>query len=182
MRIQIKNCVTNPAYKALRASGNPTFKPLILGQVLMPNAIRLVESEDFNKQAVMSLESLVKSGSCLATEVGVGPVNFPEWLLSFPSEAPEVIEEPQEEEAPVIEEEPEPVEASSGDDTLSFEEEEVESEEIIDEEPSIYTESELLEMRNADLRELALSINPEAGVSNKSKKKLISLILEIQNG
>ena len=54
-------------------------------------------------------------------------------------------------------------------------------EEIIEEEPTIYTESELLSMTNSDLRDIAYGLDPEAAVSNKSKKKLVALIEELQN-
>ena len=36
-------------------------------------------------------------------------------------------------------------------------------------------------MKNADLRAIATSIDPQAPTGNKSKKKLIALILELQN-
>lgn len=171
MRIQIKNCVTDPRFKKLRQQGSPVFKPSILGSVLVPGAMRIVDSSEFGLPDVKNLDSLVKSGSCLVTEVGIGPVDFVSWISSFGEEpAAEVIAEPVEE--VIAEEEPS---------LISQEELEEESEESSVQETSLHSEEDLLAMTNADLRDLALSLDPEAAIANKSKKKLVDLIMEIQN-
>lgn len=179
MRIQIKNCVTDPTYKDLRRKGNPVFKPVILGSVLVPGAVRVLESSLFGIEDVTYLCSLVKSGSCLATEVGVGPVDFDKWSSSFapsvqaavePTVEPVVVQE-------VVEEVQQEVEEKG---SISLEV----SEEVGDSEPTdltIYDESTLSEMKNSDLRDIIVSMDPEADTNNKAKKKLISMILEMQN-
>ena len=177
MRIQIRNCVTDIRFKDLRRKGTPVFKPSILGSVLVPGAIRIVESDLFDLTSATYLSSLVKSGSCEATEIGVGPVNFDAWLSSFSADLP--VEEPEpvieevveaaEEPAPEIEEEP------------SLDELPIELDEPSDPQPQIYSEEDLSGMKNADLRAIILEIDPDASLGNKSKKKLISLLLELQN-
>lgn len=180
MRIQIKNCVTDPTYKDLRRKGNPVFKPVILGSVLVPGAVRVLESSLFAFEDVTYLCSLVKSGSCLATEIGVGPVDFDKWSSSFapsvqavqePIVAPVVVQEVAEEAPQQEAEEEENV-------SLDLSEEVVDADSA---EPTIYDESTLSEMKNSDLRDIIVSMDPEADTNNKAKKKLISMILEMQN-
>lgn len=175
MRIQIRNCVTDPRFKSLRRNGSPVFKPSILGEVLVPGAIRIVESDLFDLVSATNLSSLVKSGSCQAIEMGVGELNFDKWLSSFGEAASaelDVIEEPE----IVAEKEEEEEEESASLDELPIELDET------PEEPSvIYTEEELSSMKNADLRAIILEMDPNALTGNKSKKKLVSLLLELQN-
>ena len=165
MKVQIKNCVTDPAYKELRQKGSPQFKPVILGQVLMPGATRVVNSENINLALATKIDSLVKSGSLLCHVVGVGSVCLVDHLGL--EEPVEVLSEPE----PAVEEitEEEPV----------IEEPSVEEES--EEEQIGYSEEDLSSMKNADLRSIALSLDESAQVANKSKKKLVALILELQN-
>ena len=167
MRIQIRNCVTDPKYKTLRRNGTPVFKPAILGSILVPGAVRVVDSELFDAKDVEYLAFLVKSGSCTAVHVGKGPVDFDAWLLSFP-QPQETVKKLPDPPAEIIIEEP------SKEDIEEDEESEEES-------TTLYTEKDLSSMKNADLRAIAISIDPQAPTGNKSKKKLIALILELQN-
>lgn len=177
MRIQIRNCVTDIRFKDLRRKGTPVFKPSILGSVLVPGAIRIVESDLFDLTSATYLSSLVKSGSCEATEIGVGPVNFDAWLSSFAADLP--VEEP----TPVVEEVVEIVEESAPEleEEPSLDELLVEVDEPSEESAQLYTEEDLSSMKNADLRAIILEMDPDASLGNKSKKKLISLLLELQN-
>ena len=43
------------------------------------------------------------------------------------------------------------------------------------------TEKHLLSLRNSDLRNIIVELDPEANAGNKSKKKLVSMVLEMQN-
>lgn len=180
MRLLIRNVVTLPAFAELRKRGAPVFKPLICGQTLLPNNKRIIELKDLSESDILFLESLVKSGSCTAMVIGQGPVDFEELKSIAGVKAPEPVVAPAPEPAVEIEEiiEEEPV--------VHTESEEVDpevNEEEMEEEPSSgYTEQELSDMKNADLRELALSIDGSASVANKSKRKLVSLIMELQNG
>ena len=76
MRIQIRNCVTDPRFKLLRKKGKPVFKPEILGSILIPGAVRIINSDDLELSDIKFLDFLVKNGSCEAVEIGVGPVDF----------------------------------------------------------------------------------------------------------
>ena len=178
MRIKIKNCVTDPRFKDLRRNGKPVFKPLILGSVLVPGAVRVVQSDIFKKEDVAFLDSLVKSGSCTALEVGVGPVDFNQWLSKFADS----LEEPVEEIVEIVEEDP-IIDTESVEESVEEAVEEP-AEEIIDEDKDtqdLHTKESLSDLRNADLRDIITSMDPDASTGNKSKKKLIAMVLELQN-
>ena len=171
MKIQIKNCVTDPNYKELRKAGTPIFKPVVLGQTLVPGAIRVVDASSISYQEAKHIDSLVKSGCLVVKQIGIGSVSLVEYLgysepvLVEPPPAP-VVEEVKE----IIPEEP-------------VEEETTEApEEEPSEDSSLYTESDLLAMKNAELRAIALELDSDAQITNKSKKKLVTLILGLQNG
>ena len=154
MKLQVRNCVTDPRFKELRRKGKPVFKPSIQGSVLSPGAVRVINANSLSLADVNQLDSLVKSGSCLVAAVGVGYLDDMSSVmdyLGFSSEPEPVVEE-------VVEEEP------------------------AEEEQSGYTESELAGLKNSELREIALSIDSEASVSGLSKKKLVALVMELQNG
>lgn len=176
MRLQIKNCVTDPRFKALRRAGKPVFKPLICGQVLVPGAVRRVMATDLSQPDVTFLDSLVKSGSCQVSSPGLGfldNMDVVKEFLGFSDDQEEVLTpEPE-----AVIEEPVIVEETDVEEELPQEEEEEASEET-----SALTEEELTAMRNSDLREFILGLDPEASVGNKSKKKLVALALELQNG
>ena len=180
MRIQIRNCVTDPRFKQLRRNGSPVFKPSILGSSLVPGSVRIVESSLFESPDVTYLRSLVESGSCTAIEVGVGDLDFSKWLATFPAavEPPPEEEEEEEEDIAVVEPAAEPEELSE---ELLAETPQVEDlPEEATEDLEGYTQNQLSEMRNADLREIILNFDANASVANKSKKRLISLLLELQ--
>ena len=179
MRIQIRNCVTDPRYKHLRQAGTPVFKPVILSKPLPQGAIRIVSSSEFSYADVAFLSQLVSSGSCTALEIGKGPVDFDKWLSTFDESTEAIVEEP-----PVVEEIEEIIEEESIMDAESVEEAEPEAvEEVVEEEESaLYDEESLLSLRNAELRSIVQELDPSASVANKSKKKLISLIMDLQNG
>lgn len=174
MRIQIRNCVTDPRYKHLRQAGTPVFKPVILSKQLPQGAIRIVSSSEFSYADVAFLSQLVSSGSCTALEIGKGPVDFDKWLSTFDESTEDIVEEP-----PVVEEIEEIIEEESIMDAESVEEAEPE---VVEEESALYDEESLLSLRNAELRSIAQELDPSASVANKSKKKLISLIMDLQNG
>ena len=92
--------------------------------------------------------------------------------------APEPVAEIEEiiEEEPIMDTESEEVEPEPVEEPVE------ETEELEEDASAGYTEQELSEMKNADLRELALSLDESAAVANKSKRKLVSLIMELQNG
>ena len=183
MKLLIRNCVKDPKYKELRKAGTPVFKPVILGEVLAPGAIRKVLASKFNNVELLNLDSLVKSGSCSVVDLSKGDLSDLSSVFSYLGfdQSEVVADEPADELGPDEDtqsvEEPEIIEEVSEEEDPS-----AEIEEVIEEESTIYTESELLELRNADLRDMILDMDPEAPVANKSKKKLIALLLEIQNG
>lgn len=182
MKLQVRNCVTDPRFKELRRKGKPVFKPSIQGSVLSPGAVRVINANSLSLADVNQLDSLVKSGSCLVAAVGVGYLDDMSSVmdyLGFSSEPEPVVEEasapePEPEPEPVVEPEPEPAPEPVV--------EEVVEEEPAEEEQSGYTESELAGLKNSELREIALSIDSEASVSGLSKKKLVALVMELQNG
>lgn len=176
MKLQVRNCVTDPRFKELRRKGKPVFKPSIQGSVLSPGAVRVISANSLSLADVNQLDSLVKSGSCQVAAVGVGYLDDMSSVmdyLGFSSEPEPVVEEaPVPEPEPVVEPEPEPEPVV----------EEVVEEEPAEEEQSGYTESELAGLKNSELREIALSIDSEASVSGLSKKHLVALVMELQNG
>lgn len=178
MRLKIRNCVTDPEKKALRQKGQGVMRPLIMGDVLAPGAIRMVAATDMTKADVDNLDFLVKNHSCTALVVGqgflpdCGPLyDFLGFNQDVPAPAVEVatpeVEEPVAEE--VLEEEP----------AVTVEEVEEPSEDV--QEGPTYTESELKNMKNADLRDIATLLVEDAQVGGLSKKKLVAFILENQN-
>lgn len=174
MKLQIKNCVTDPRFKELRKTGKPVFKPTICGQVLVPGAVRRVMAAELTQNDVLFLDSLVKSGSCLVSSPGLGflpDMDSVKAFLGFQEEQKTAPVQEIVEEAILITEEP------------SLEESEELSNEPkgLADQASSFTEEELNEMRNSDLRDFILSLDPDAAVGNKSKKKLVSLALEIQD-
>lgn len=178
MKLQVRNCVTDPRFKELRRKGKPVFKPSIQGSVLSPGAVRVISANSLSLADVNQLDSLVKSGSCQVAAVGVGYLDDMSSVmdyLGYSSEPEPVVKaapapEPEPEPEIIVEPEPEPVV------------EEVVEEEPVEEEQSGYTESELAGLKNSELREIALSIDSEANISGLSKKHLVALVMELQNG
>lgn len=171
MKVQIKNCVTDPAYKELRRHGSPQFKPVILGQVLMPGATRVLQGESIDYALATKIDSLVKSGSLVCHIIGVGPVSLVDHIgFSKPVEAVQEAKVQVEAEDEVLEE---PIEDAIEED-LAIEEAPIGGK-------SVYSEEELSSMKNSDLRSIALLLDESAQVNNKSKKSLVSLVLELQN-
>lgn len=171
MKIQIKNCVTDPNYKELRKAGTPVFKPVVLGQTLVPGAIRVVDASSISYQEAKHIDSLVKSGCLVVKQIGIGSVSLVEYLGYS---EPVLVEPPP---APVVEE----VKEIIPEDPVEEETTEAPEEEP-SEDSSLYTESDLLAMKNAELRAIALELDSDAQITNKSKKKLVTLILGLQNG
>jgi hypothetical protein len=81
--------------------------------------------------------------------------------------------EPEPEPAPV----PEPIPAPEPVPEVN----EIVEEEPVEEPSTIYAEDELLKMRNVDLRDILKDISPDLNSIGKTKKILVSLILEAQS-
>lgn len=175
MKLKIRNCVTDPEKKALRSKGQGVLKPLFMGSVLVPGAIRIVEAKAMSKDDVDTLDFLVKSHSCTALHIGVGMLDSCEAIYAFlgfaQEESVQAVEVKEFTEV-VVEESAAPAEPEVIEET---------SEELVDEAAtSAYTEEDLMNMKNADLRDICQLVNQDTDVSGLTKKKLVAFILEHQ--
>lgn len=177
MKLKIRNCVTDPEKKALRSKGQGTLKPLFMGSVLVPGAIRVVEATSMTKEDVDALDFLLKSYSCTALHIGVGMLDSCEPIYTFlgiaqEKEGSSVVEPIIVEDVPVVVEAPAEIEP---------EVQETISEELASEPTSAsYTEDDLMNMKNSDLRDICQLMNQDTDVSSFTKKKLVAFILEHQ--
>ena len=189
MKLKIRNCVTDPEKKTLRSKGQGVFKPVLMGEVLLPGAIRMILAASMEKSDVDYLDFLVKNHSCSVLIVGDGLQEDCSAIYTYLGLEQESIEDEedtadlQEEVEEVIEESEEVIEEPQSE--LPEEEsiqEDAEEEEVEEEEPQpAYTDESLKGLKNSELREIAYSLVEDAPVSNYSKKKLIAYILEQQN-
>lgn len=192
MKLQLRNCVTDPAYKELRQKGSPIFKPVIQSSVLAPNAIRTILAKSLTEQDADFVDSLLKSGSVTVTILGKGQItdmSVVKEFLGFTSpktfSTVEQVPEVKVESAPEIKVEEVVAVETAVEEVVQAEEP---AEEVVEDAApteftkASYTEEELSNFKNTDLRDIALAFDAEAQVANKSKKQLISLIMELQNG
>lgn len=184
MKLQIRNCVTDPSKKALRRRGQGVLRPVIMGKVLVPGAIRVVSATDMQRSDVDLLDSLIKNHSCTALHIGVGNLSSCETVYEFlgfnvEQETVEVVE-------PIAEEAPEQIEAAVEpvEQQAEVVEEAEETVEVVEEEASEetagYTKTELMNKKNAELREICTLLVEDVDTNGMTKKKLVALILENQ--
>ena len=181
MRLKIRNCVTDPAKKASRSRGQGVLRPNIMGKVLMPGAIRLVDADSMNQEDVDFLDFLIKNHCCSLTHIGVGMLDSCDAVYSFLGfDQKEVIAEEVKEE--IVEELV--VEDHSTEEVAEVVAEEPSVEEIeealVEEAPIGYTKAELMNKKNAELREICQLVSEDAEVGGLAKKKLVAFILEHQ--
>jgi len=187
----IKNVSRDPKY-ARRRRANPlhvTKTPSILGHRLYPRTSLQISESDLDDAEIASINAFIKAGVITVSVLGgemhiqsidieIDSVDVQEELLevseplSQPAAeqpAPEVVEEPQEEPSEEVIEEPEPSP--------------VEIAEIVEEDEedsSKYSKSDLVKMKNSELRELLSIIDPDFPSAGVKKSILVDRVLEMQ--
>lgn len=181
----ISNVSRDPQY-ADRRRANPLYvtkTPTVHGKRLFPRTSLQVSEEELSQSEIESLENLIKAGvvtvSILGGELHIQKLSsidtvdiseeinkISEPIPSIEFTEPELEEEASEEEVS-IPEEASPVElvALVGED---------------DENSSSYTESDLVKMKNSELRELLSILDPEFVSAGVKKSVLVERILEKQ--
>lgn len=199
MRFVLKNAIHDRRLKALRQEHQSkiTSSPVIAGKALPPRTSRIITSREITLDVLCELEHYSKCGIIsllfnstriedfksleqklfptqkvvvLKDEVKVKEVN------SLPKEEVEVEvkEESVEELQPYNEVELEEEETASLDDILA------ESEEVNEENSTIYTQNELRALKNKELKEILSLVSPKETISGKNKRELIEAILGAQ--
>lgn len=188
MKLRIKNEVLNKDLEPLRKKNARDINgnPYIHGAKLIPGAILMVHAKDLSVDDVLYVEKLVNAG-CLSLMIMGQADHSMEHVKSYKNILPPTpTEEPVEEQTAAPEpevEEPLPQEEIAEVVSEDIEEQEEAVEEEAVEEPSIiYTKTSLSKKKNSELRAILTDMDPELEISNKTKRELTSLILEIQNG
>lgn len=186
----IKNVSRDPQFAGKRRA-NPLYvtkRPLICGNKLFPRVVMKIKEEDISDSEKPSINNLISAGIITVDVVG-GPKNIQSILLEDPEEniKEEEISIPEE---PSVEEDPAPPEVEEIPEEPSEEIIEdpepspVEIAEIVEEDEedsSNYTESDLIKMKNSELRELLSIIDPDFSSAGIKKSILVDRILEKQN-
>ena len=182
----IKNVSRDPQY-AVRRRANPLYVtkvPSILGKRLYPRVSMQVSEESLDEAEIQTLENLIKAGVITVSVLGgdlhiqkiaeIDSVDISEEIKEVSEPIPIVGDD---EETLSVEEEP------SEELEVPAESSPVEIEEIVEEDEddsSVYTESELVKMKNAELRELLSVIDPDFASAGIKKSILVERILEKQ--
>ena len=186
MKLRIKNEVLNKDLEPLRKKNARDINgnPYVHGAKLIPGAILMVHAKDLSVDDVLCVEKLVNAG-CLSLMIMGQADHSIEHVKAYKNILPPT-EEPVEEQkvAPEPEvEEPLPQEEIAEPVVEEVEEqEEVVEEEVVEQPSTIYTKTSLGKKKNSELRAILTDMDPELDISNKTKRELTSLILEIQNG
>lgn len=193
----INNVSRDPQY-ANRRRANPLYVtkiPSINGHRLYPRTTIQVSEDELSETEISSINNFIKAGvvtvsilggdihieaipiDSVEEEVQAPEIQAPEVLISEDEETLSVEEEPPEEPieepAPLVEEEPDIPEEPAP----------VEIAEIVEEneeDSSNYTESDLVKMKNSELRELLSIIDPDFASAGIKKSILVERILEKQ--
>jgi len=171
MKYLLRNTIRDPAFERRRVA-NPSLvsmRPWIGGSPLGPGASRVLESGSLTAEILDEVETHQRAGNVQLIQVGgsggEADIQALRQELGFVSEpAPEPEPEPAPE--PTPEPAPEPAPAP-------------EPEEEEDDASEEYTESQLLKLKNSDLRDI-LSDEGGGSGSGLTKKELVAEILELQ--
>jgi len=188
----IKNVSRDPQY-ANRRRANPLYvtkTPTINGKRLFPRTSLQVSEQELPQSEIESLENLIKAGVVTVSVLGgelhiqklsIDTVDISEEIKEVSEPIPSI--EFTEPEAEEISEELEEPQEEEEDVSIPEESSSVEIAEIVEEDEedsSNYTESDLVKMKNSELRELLSIIDPDFSSAGVKKSILVERILEKQ--